>query len=72
MLISVLIIDTALVAWSLHLMQQARERQEFSFMLAGFLVALSAAAMMLVYFLMGSCIAHFTQRSAAEYISLYS
>ncbi|MGL5080143.1 MAG: hypothetical protein ACRC8A_01520 [Microcoleaceae cyanobacterium] len=59
MLISVLIIDIALVAWSLHLMQQAVKYREFSFMLAGILVAVSAAAMMLVYFLMGSCIAHF-------------
>ncbi len=58
MLIPILIIDMALVAWSLHLMQQAARYREFSFVLAGILVALSAAAMMLVYFLMGSCVDH--------------
>jgi hypothetical protein len=64
MLIPILMIDVALVAWSLHLMQQAAKYREFSFVLAGILVALSAAAMMLVYFLMGSCIQHFTQLSS--------
>ena len=67
MLIPILIIDVALVAWSLHLMQQAAKYREFSFVLAGILVALSAAAMMLVYFLMGSCIHHFTQLSDYPY-----
>ncbi len=63
MLIPILMIDVALVAWSLHLMQQAAKYREFSFVLAGVLVALSAAAVMLVYFLMGSCIQHFAQLS---------
>jgi hypothetical protein len=36
-------------------------------MLAGILVALSAAAMGLVYFLMGSCIDHFAQMSQHAY-----
>jgi hypothetical protein len=40
MLIFILIIDVALVAWSLHLMQEAFDTKEFSFMLAGTLVAL--------------------------------
>lgn len=53
MLIPILIFDVALVAWSLHLMQEAIEHQEFSLMLAGTLVALSAGAMLVVYFLMG-------------------
>lgn len=56
MLIPILILDVALVAWSLHLMQEAIQQQEFSLMLAGTLVAASAAAMMVVYFLMGSCL----------------
>ncbi len=63
MLVPILIFDVALVAWSLHLMQQAFEEQEFSLMLAGTLVALAAAAMLIVYFLMGNCIAHFSQLS---------
>jgi hypothetical protein len=51
MLVSFIIFDVALVAWSLHLMQAAVDRQEFSLMLAGILVAMSAAAMILVYWL---------------------
>ncbi|WP_206814529.1 hypothetical protein [Chroococcus sp. FPU101] len=61
MLIPILIFDVALVAWSLHLMQEAITQQEFSLMLAGTLVALSAAAMLVVYFLMGHCLAYLTQ-----------
>jgi hypothetical protein len=51
MLVSFIIIDVALVAWSLHLMQAAVDRQEFSLMLAGILVAMSAAAIILIYWL---------------------
>jgi hypothetical protein len=58
MLIPILIFDVALVAWSLHLMQQAFNEQEFSLMLAGSLVALVAAAMLVVYFLMGNCLTY--------------
>lgn len=53
--------DVALVAWALHLMQQAVDHQEFSLMLAGTLVAMSAAAMLVVYFLMGSYMGYLTQ-----------
>lgn len=56
MLIPILILDVALVAWSLHLMQEALNLQEFSLMFAGTLVAASAAAMMVVYFMMGNCL----------------
>jgi hypothetical protein len=52
-MIFILIIVIALVAWSLHLMQEAFDQNEFSLMLAGTLVAMAAAAMMAVYFLMG-------------------
>lgn len=61
MLVPILIFDVALVAWSLHLMQQAVEEQEFSLMLAGTLVALSAAGVLVVYFLMGNCLSYLTQ-----------
>jgi len=54
MLITILIFVLALVAWSLHLMQEAVSKQEFSLMLAGVLVALSAAAMLIVYFIMNN------------------
>ncbi len=56
MLTPILIFDVALVAWSLHLMQSALERQEFSLMLAGTLVGASAAAMLVVYFIIGNCL----------------
>ncbi|OKH17771.1 hypothetical protein [[Limnothrix rosea] IAM M-220] len=56
MLVPILIFNVALVAWSLHLMQQAFDQQEFSLMLAGTLVASSAAGMMVVYFLMNNCL----------------
>ncbi len=49
----ILIIVVPLVAWSLQLMHQALESREFSLMLAGTLVATAAAAMVVVYFLMG-------------------
>ena len=58
MLISILILDVALVAWSLHLMQRAFDNREFSLMLAGTLVALAAAAMMVVYFLIHNCLTY--------------
>jgi hypothetical protein len=63
MLIPILIFDIALVAWSLHLMQQAFNHREFSLMLAGTLVALSAAAMMVVYFLVNNCLSSFSNFS---------
>ncbi|XWK88323.1 MAG: hypothetical protein U7127_29765 [Phormidium sp.] len=61
MLIAILIFDVALVAWSLHLMQEAFDQQEFSLMLAGTLVALSAAAMLVVYFLMNSYVGYLSE-----------
>ena len=63
MLIPILILDIALVAWSLHLMQQAFDNREFSLMLAGTLVALAAAAMMVVYFLVHNCLVYFAHIS---------
>jgi hypothetical protein len=63
MLVTVLIFDVALVAWSLHLMQEALTQQEFSLMLAGTLVASAAAAMLVVYFLMGNCLNYLSQTS---------
>lgn len=47
-----LLVVIVLVAWSLHLMQEAYNRREFSLMLAGTLVAISAAGLIVVYFLM--------------------
>ncbi|MBD1809634.1 hypothetical protein H6F98_29905 [Microcoleus sp. FACHB-SPT15] len=66
MLIAILIFDVALVAWSLHLMQEAFDSQQFSLMLAGTLVAMSAAAMLVVYFLMGSYVGYLTQMAQSS------
>ncbi|WP_017300282.1 hypothetical protein [Nodosilinea nodulosa] len=67
MLLLILIIVIALVAWALRLMEQAVKGQEFSLMLAGFLVASSAAALMGVYFLMGNYVLY--MNSAAQQLS---
>ncbi|MEM6519744.1 MAG: hypothetical protein AAF892_06310 [Cyanobacteria bacterium P01_D01_bin.71] len=56
MLLLTVVVVIALVVWALRLMEQAVKSQEFSFMLAGFLVASSAVAMMTVYFLMSDYI----------------
>ncbi|MBW4521707.1 MAG: hypothetical protein KME16_18660 [Scytolyngbya sp. HA4215-MV1] len=66
MMVVILIIVVALVAWSLHLMQEAMQQREFSLMLAGTLVAMAAAAMMGVYFLMGNYIGYASQ--SAQYV----
>jgi hypothetical protein len=67
MMVTILIFDVALVAWSLHLMQESIEQQEFSLMLAGTLVALAAAAMLVVYFLVGNCLTHINQAGYLPY-----
>ncbi|WP_044148824.1 hypothetical protein [Leptolyngbya iicbica] len=61
MLFLTVIVVIALVAWALRLMDQAVKSQEFSFMLAGFLVASSAVAMMTVYFLMSNYVLYMDQ-----------
>jgi len=66
----ILIFIVALVAWSLHLMQEAFDRQEFSLMLAGTLVAMAAAAMLAVYFLVGDCMIYLNRM--AEHSAQFS
>ncbi|MDX2097841.1 MAG: hypothetical protein SFW36_08690 [Leptolyngbyaceae cyanobacterium bins.59] len=66
-MVLILIFVIALVAWALHLMQQAIDSKEFSLMLAGFLVASAAAAMMAVYFLMGHYMGYVAQMSQSPY-----
>lgn len=61
MLILILAIVIVLVAWALHLMQESVDRREFSLMLAGTLVAFSAAAMMTAYFLMGNYLGYMSR-----------
>jgi uncharacterized membrane protein YcjF (UPF0283 family) len=61
MLIVILILVLALIAWSLHLMQEAFSKQEFSLMLAGTLVAMSAVAMLFVYFIVNNCVGYLTR-----------
>ncbi|WP_017303549.1 hypothetical protein [Spirulina subsalsa] len=67
MLIPILIFDVALVAWSLHLMQEAVDQQEFSLMLAGTLVSLCAAGLLVVYFMMNHCLTYLTQAGGMGY-----
>ncbi len=66
-MIVILFFVVVLVAWSLHLMQEAVKHREFSLMLAGTLVAASAAAMMLVYFLMHGYMGYVSQMNQNPY-----
>jgi hypothetical protein len=54
MLIGLIIVDMALAAWSLRLMQAASDRQEFSLFLASILVAMAGAGLIGAYTLMNS------------------
>lgn len=65
MIFLTLAIVISLVFWALRLMDRAVENQEFSLMLAGFLVASSAAAMVGVYFLMNDYFTLVTHAGAA-------
>jgi Na+/H+ antiporter NhaC len=65
MILLILIIVTSLVFWALRLMDRAVENQEFSLMLAGFLVASSAAAIVGVYFLMSDYMTFITHAGSA-------
>ena len=62
----ILAIVVALVAWALRLMDQALKVQEFSLMLAGFLVASSAAALVGVYFLMSNYLVYINESTPAS------
>jgi len=62
----ILIAVALLVGWSLHLMQEASDHREFSLMLAGLLVASAAAALMLVYFLMGNCVSYLSATGKSD------
>lgn len=68
-MILILLIVVGLVAWALHLMQQAIQFREFSLMLAGFLVSMAAAAMMSVYFLAGHLVGYM---AGAQHSYVYS
>ncbi len=67
----IIAIVSGLVIWALRLMDRAVVSQEFSLMLAGFLVASAAAAMVGVYFLMGDYILYVNQ-GARLYQEQYS
>ena len=61
MTLLIIAIVTGLVVWALRLMDRALVSQEFSLMLAGFLVASAAAAMVGVYFLMNDYMVYIHQ-----------
>ena len=58
MLIAIIVFDIALIAWALHLLEEAIRDREFSLILAGGLVGMSAAAIMAAYFLLGNCLSY--------------
>jgi hypothetical protein len=60
----ILFFVVGLIAWSLHLMENAVKQREFSLMLAGCLVAVAAAAMVAVYFLMGHYMGYMSEMAA--------
>jgi len=60
LILLILVLVTALVVWSLRLMQAAFNHREFSLMLAGTLVAISAAGIIVVYFLMEGYMGYMT------------
>ena len=64
MTLLIIAIVTGLVFWALRLMDRALVSQEFSLMLAGFLVASAAAAMVGVYFLMSDYMVYIHQNEA--------
>jgi hypothetical protein len=64
----ILIIVIGLVAWALHLMQEAIQHREFSLMLAGFLVSSAAAALVAVYFLMGHYVGYMEEMAERSYL----
>ncbi len=65
----ILFVVIALVAWALHLMQEAIEHKEFSLMLAGFLVSAAAAALIAVYFLMSHYVGYMSEMTQNAYLS---
>ncbi len=68
-MISILIVVILLVAWALHLMQEALDRKEFSLMLAGFLVSVAASALVAVYFLVGNYVGYMDQMAERAELS---
>jgi hypothetical protein len=63
-MVVLLFIVVCLVAWALHLMQEAVQRREFSLMLAGVLVSSAAAALVGVYFLVGHYVGYMSEMTA--------
>lgn len=61
MLLTLLLFVIVLVALSLHFMQEAVTRQEFSLMLAGTLMAASAAGVVGVYLVAGNYMGYMTR-----------
>ncbi len=57
-MIILLILVIGLVTWSLRLLQESLRLREFSLMLAGTLVAISAAGVIIVYLLMDGCVGY--------------
>jgi hypothetical protein len=67
-MIFILVVVIGLVAWALHLMQEAIQHREFSLMLAGFLVSTAAAGMMAVYFLLSHYMGYMSEMAQRSYV----
>ena len=68
-MIFILLVVIVLVAWALHLMQEALDRKEFSLMLAGFLVSVAASGLVAVYFLVGNYVGYMEQMAQRAELS---
>ncbi len=68
-MVFILLVVIVLVAWALHLMQEALDRKEFSLMLAGFLVSVAASALVAVYFLVGNYVGYMEQMAQRAELS---
>ena len=67
--LAIFVVVTALVVWALRLMQKAIEQQEFSLMLAGCLVAIAAAAIMGVCFMMSDYMGYVSQLTQRSHVT---
>lgn len=61
-----------LIVWSMRLMFVAFRQQDFSFLFAGTLVAMSAAGIVVVYALMSGCMGYLSKSSHVDEINLAS
>ncbi len=57
----ILAVVLLMLSWAIHLLQEAMTRREFSFWLAGVLVAVASAATVYVYLMIHNCLSQLNQ-----------